>query len=204
MLDVLSVRITYFWESVSKQHLEHETSKLFAKSERNKKNVAGLQLPWQDGLLRVYSVEVETLILLILRLFFPRLCVCRQKQKQPKSLLCVLQNWSLELLWWKALNTLSAWAPQNGLLAGKTGESWVEVRDLLKDVGGVGSRQNRARKILSLKESFSWQEERFKDRTVAGGEITNLIFSWWDMFDCKPGNDNRFRVHRKKSDSHAC
>lgn len=42
----------------------------------------------------------------------------------------------------KGLNTLSAWALQNGLLAGKQVREEVEIRNLLKkDVSGIKAKQ---------------------------------------------------------------
>lgn len=50
----------------------------------------------------------------------------------------------------KGLNTLSAWALQNGVLAGKQVREKVEIRDVLKDVSGIKVKQ-----LPSRKEGFS-------------------------------------------------
>lgn len=50
----------------------------------------------------------------------------------------------------KGLNTLSAWALQNGVLAGKQVSEKVEIRDMQKDVSGIKVKQ-----LPSRKEGFS-------------------------------------------------
>lgn len=118
LLDVLSVRITSFWESAPKHHLEHDTSKVFTKSKRNKKNLQGcsslgrtaccvsIQLKWKHWFSSFWDSS------------FP-VCVFADKNKSNSSPCCVFSRLVPGATVVKGLNTLSAWALQNGLLAGK-------------------------------------------------------------------------------------
>ncbi len=102
---------------------------------------AGLQLPWQNSLPCAYSVEVETSILTILRdPSFPRLCICRQKQKQPKPLLCVLQAGPWSCCGERPQHAVCL-GPAEWCAGRKTGERGSGY--LLKDVSAIKVKQSQ-------------------------------------------------------------